>query len=173
MKYLNRNLFVGLIVLAFASTLFANLSLARNIENKTNPKAVSDSLCTGHNAPAGKKDKDDQPVAGAQSQSESESTLNEKINNGRSRIIEGRMLFYDRGCIVCHTVRNRGGRVGPSLDGSAKRHSRQYVASRISDAEFVIKLKKDGVEREAYAMPPSGLTKDQASSLADYIMTLP
>ncbi len=164
MKNLNRNLIVALAVLGIASIVFSNLSQARNIENKASSKATADSLCVGHLAPVNKK-------KGDQSEAKAEPVNDAKHTNGR--VAEGRMLFYDRGCIVCHTVRNRGGRVGPSLDGLGKRHDRQYVAGRINDAEFVVKLKKDSGEHAAYAMPPSGLTKSQADSLADYIMTLP
>ncbi len=165
MKNFNRNLILTLAVLGISSTVFSNLSQARNIENKTTSKATADSLCVGHLAPVKNKKK------GEQSEANAEPATDAKHNSGR--IAEGRMLFYDRGCIVCHTVRNRGGRVGPSLDGLGKRHDRQYVAGRINDAEFVVKLKKDSGEHAAYAMPPSGLTRAQADSLADYIMTLP
>ncbi len=89
------------------------------------------------------------------------------------RAVLGRVLFYDRGCIVCHSVRNAGGHVGPALDSFSRRHNREYLLSRLRDTEYVVKLNNMKGDVYTQSMPPSCLTHDQAESLADFVMGLP
>lgn len=75
----------------------------------------------------------------------------------------GRELFYTRGCAMCHHAEGLGGRFGPRLDGIAQRMDRQALERilRAEDKDARMKL-----------MPP-GLPPDQASSIVDFLLSLP
>jgi mono/diheme cytochrome c family protein len=89
------------------------------------------------------------------------------------KVAEGRMLFNDRGCIVCHSIRNMGGHFAPAFDGISKRHDRQYVADRITAAEFFNQSGDNEYNLRGTVMPPSDLNPEQVESITDYLMSLP
>ena len=88
------------------------------------------------------------------------------------KVAEGRMLFNDRGCLVCHSIRNMGGHFAPAFDGISKRHDRQYVADRITAAEF-FNLGDNEYNARGTVMPPSDLNAEQVETITDYLMSLP
>ena len=96
-----------------------------------------------------------------------------------SKVAEGRLLFNDRSCLVCHSVRNMGGHFAPALDGISKRQERHYVSDRISAAEFFneIDANKNNDPNEynerGTVMPPSDLNPQEVESITDYLMSLP
>lgn len=89
------------------------------------------------------------------------------------KVAEGRMLFNDRSCLVCHSVRNLGGHFAPALDGISKRHDRQYVSDRITAAEFFNQNGENEYSGRGTVMPPSDLNSNQVESITDYLMSLP
>jgi quinoprotein glucose dehydrogenase len=56
----------------------------------------------------------------------------EVLQGGRSE--EGKRIFFERAdvqCLRCHTVRGKGGNLGPALDGLGKRQTREYILESI------------------------------------------
>jgi quinoprotein glucose dehydrogenase len=56
----------------------------------------------------------------------------EVLQGGRSD--EGKKIFFERAdvqCLRCHTVRGKGGNLGPALDGLGKRQTREYIVESI------------------------------------------
>lgn len=45
----------------------------------------------------------------------------------------GRLLFYTKGCITCHSIRGEGGEVGPDLTGVGLRRSFEWLKQLIKD----------------------------------------
>jgi cytochrome c551/c552 len=95
---------------------------------------------------------------------------------------KGEALFNDKGatkCLVCHAVGKK--LVGPDLAGVSKRHSKAWMVKWLakpqdawsSNDPETVQLKKS-VHKETAPktghMPPP-LTDEQASDIADFLMT--
>lgn len=85
---------------------------------------------------------------------------------------QGRKLFYKKGCIACHTVEGRGGRVGPSLNGIGATRSKAFIEQRINSGAVVMKSGA-AYQPSSYSMPPSSLPKRDVKRLSEYLLTLP
>ena len=75
----------------------------------------------------------------------------------------GRELFTSAGCVACHTIEGKGGKVGPDLSHEAKLgRSSQWLIAQITDPKK---------HNPATKMPPHpNLTPAQLKGLADYIL---
>jgi mono/diheme cytochrome c family protein len=83
-------------------------------------------------------------------------------NTGAAR---GKKLFETVGCMGCHTVNGKGGKVGPNLSDEAdKGKSREWLTTQIENP----RANDPQTIMPAY----SNLSKDQVSDLVDYLMTL-
>lgn len=85
----------------------------------------------------------------------------------------GKRLFYERGCMACHSIGDLGGNFAPRLDGIKERRERGFVTTRISDAEFFVQKYPDEYGVRGTLMVPSGLSANEIKSIADYLMSLP
>ena len=86
---------------------------------------------------------------------------------GPREVEAGRRLFESKGCLSCHQVGSKGGYVGPSFtSGSpvAKRFRTGWLVQWLENARAV---KPDVIE------PRFGFSRDQARSVAAYLLALP
>ena len=72
-------------------------------------------------------------------------------------------VFTSMGCIACHSVGGKGGKIGPELDTVATRLDRAYLKKWISDPQKI----KPGT-----AMPKLPLTPEQLTEVLDYLEAL-
>src|SRR6185503_14864148 len=93
-----------------------------------------------------------------------------KVTAGDSK--RGEDLFYNSptaACASCHTVKGKGGAIGPILDGIAVRSDKAYIVESLMDPNA--KLAKGFENLETSPMPPLGmLLKEQ--ELADILAFL-
>ena len=78
-------------------------------------------------------------------------------------VSEGRPAVFDQVCTACHAVGDRGGRVGPALDGVATRYDEAYLRRWLADPQAV----KPGT-----TMPKLVLNEAQIDGLVTYLLTL-
>lgn len=95
------------------------------------------------------------------------------ISSSQAAIAAGRKVFYEHGCIACHTIGKIGGHLAPSLDGISKRRDYSYIVKRITNAEFFTQEHPDEYQGRGNIMPPSNLTAGEISSIANFLMSLP
>jgi len=79
-------------------------------------------------------------------------------------IDRGRTLYGQRGCAGCHIAGERGGYVGPELNGSGTRLQPGWVAAFLLEPERF----KPGTLQPDYA-----LARDEAEALTAYVLSLP
>ena len=84
----------------------------------------------------------------------------------------GRTLYYDRGCVACHSIAKIGGWLGPSLDGVGGRRSRDFIVAHVSNARVHAEIAAEPHERSSQ-MPQLNLSSGQVQQIADFLMTLP
>jgi len=85
----------------------------------------------------------------------------------------GKKVFYERGCIACHSIGGIGGQFAPSLDGISQRRDRKYVAERINAAQLVAQNQTDEYSARGAVMPPLNLSEKEILQVTDFLMTLP
>ena len=85
---------------------------------------------------------------------------------------KGELKFQSSGCMACHMVGSRGGRLGPKLDGIGALRSRAYIENRIAKGAIVMYGDKE-YRTSKYSMPPSRLSEKEVSQITDYLLTLP
>lgn len=78
-------------------------------------------------------------------------------------IARGRTLVVESACLGCHVVGTEGGRVGPTLNGVARRRTAQYVRRKLADPAF---------DNATSMMPSFGLTAEQIEAIVAYLNTL-
>lgn len=99
---------------------------------------------------------------------------NVRALTGGGEVEAGRQAIAGHGCGGCHQipgVQGARGKVGPSLKGFA---ARPYIAGRVTNApEPLIQwvFNPYAIDPKT-AMPPSGLTPDEARDVAAYLYTL-
>jgi mono/diheme cytochrome c family protein len=79
-------------------------------------------------------------------------------------VARGRELFDRHGCQACHIVGDRGGYVGPDLNGSGERLQPGWTVAWLLDPERW----KPGT-----LQPDHGLTRDEAEALTAYVLSIP
>lgn len=86
---------------------------------------------------------------------------------------EGAKLYEQMNCASCHTVRGKGGMLGPPLDGIGGHRGRQWLEARLLNPETQMKEFPDVFGGRPNLMPHPGVSRRQASQIADYLLTLP
>jgi len=76
---------------------------------------------------------------------------------------EGQHLFQQKGCIGCHTVAGRGGKVGPVLDDVGLRRSPEWIMQHFRDPQSVT---------PGSVMPKFGFTETEARALTEFLLHL-
>jgi mono/diheme cytochrome c family protein len=74
----------------------------------------------------------------------------------------GRRLFAQKGCIGCHSVGGRGGKVGPALDGVAKRQTTDWIIQHFRDPAAV---------SPGTVMPKFNLTEPEIRALTSFLVS--
>ena len=80
-------------------------------------------------------------------------------------VTRGRILFEKLGCMGCHTVNGKGGKVGPDLtDEADKGRSRQWLSTQI----------KNPKTNDPQTIMPAfnNLSSEQNNDIVDYLMSL-
>lgn len=88
-------------------------------------------------------------------------------------IEHGKRLFYERGCIACHSIGDIGGTFAPRLDGIKEHRDKKFVSTRISDAEFFVQKYPDEYGERGTLMTPSDLNEKDIRGITEYLMSLP
>lgn len=84
----------------------------------------------------------------------------------------GKKLFYEKGCLACHSLDNVGGRFAPNLDHIGKRKSLKEIAKKILAAELRPNIDSKETAFKADRMPSSNLNLDEVLSIANYLKSL-
>jgi sulfur oxidation c-type cytochrome SoxX len=79
-------------------------------------------------------------------------------------VARGKALFDRHGCVACHIVGDKGGYVGPELNGSGKRLKPGWIVAWLLQPE---RWKPGTLE------PDHGLGRTDAQALAAYVLSLP
>jgi mono/diheme cytochrome c family protein len=90
--------------------------------------------------------------------------LHAEIPRDPKTVARGRELFDRHGCAACHIVGDRGGYVGPDLNGSGARLQPGWTVAWLLDPERW----KPGT-----LQPDHGLTREEAEALAAYVLSIP
>ncbi len=76
---------------------------------------------------------------------------------------EGRKLFEQKGCIGCHSIANRGGKIGPALDDVSLRRSPDWIMRHFRDPQSVT---------PGSVMPKFGFSENQTRALTEFLLHL-
>jgi mono/diheme cytochrome c family protein len=76
---------------------------------------------------------------------------------------EGQRLFQQKGCIGCHTVDGKGGKIGPALDDVGLRRAPEWMIQHFRDPQTV---------SPGTVMPRFGFTEAEARALTDFLVHL-
>jgi mono/diheme cytochrome c family protein len=76
---------------------------------------------------------------------------------------QGRRLFQQKGCIGCHSIAGKGGKIGPSLDDVGLRRSPAWMVQHFRDPQAV---------SPGTVMPRFGFTEAEARALTDFLVHL-
>jgi mono/diheme cytochrome c family protein len=93
-----------------------------------------------------------------------EDALHATVPTDAATVVRGQELFDRHGCVGCHIVGDRGGFVGPDLNGSGARLQPGWTVAWLLDPERW----KPGT-----LQPDHGLTRDEAEALTAYTLSLP
>ena len=74
---------------------------------------------------------------------------------------EGQRLFQQKGCIGCHSVEGKGGKVGPALDDVGQRRTPEWMMQHFRDPQSVT---------PGTVMPRFGFTETEARALTDFLL---
>jgi mono/diheme cytochrome c family protein len=91
-------------------------------------------------------------------------SLETEVPRDAAAVDRGQRLFERHGCQGCHIVGDRGGFVGPDLNGSGRRLKAGWTVAWLLDPERW----KPGT-----LQPDHGLTREEAEALAAYTLSLP
>jgi mono/diheme cytochrome c family protein len=78
-------------------------------------------------------------------------------------VAEGRRVFQDQGCYICHTIGKTGYRFGPDLSHIGVTHDRSY---------WIGWLRDPASQKPTAHMPKLSLTDAEVEALADYLGSL-
>jgi cbb3-type cytochrome oxidase cytochrome c subunit len=76
---------------------------------------------------------------------------------------EGRQLFQQKGCLGCHSIGGKGGKIGPALDDVGMRRSPEWMMQHFRDPQAV---------SPGTVMPRFGFTESEARALTDFLTHL-
>jgi mono/diheme cytochrome c family protein len=78
-------------------------------------------------------------------------------------VAEGRRVFQDQGCYICHTIGKTGYRFGPDLSHIGLTHDRSY---------WIGWLRDPASQKPTAHMPKLSLSGAEVEALADYLGSL-
>ena len=90
--------------------------------------------------------------------------LEKAVPTDPATVARGKELFERHGCIACHIAGEKGGYVGPELNGSGARLKPGWAVAWLLEPE---RWKPGTLE------PDRGLTRPEAEALAAYVLSLP
>ncbi|CAN5455913.1 hypothetical protein BH11CYA1_BH11CYA1_00100 [soil metagenome] len=88
-------------------------------------------------------------------------------------IAEGKKLFYEAGCMSCHSIGKIGGQFAVELDYVGIRKGPKGIRDRLVGAEMLTLGSNDEYNERGTPMPPSNLNSAQIKSITDFLMSLP
>lgn len=75
----------------------------------------------------------------------------------------GKTLFFERGCIGCHSIGGQGGKIGPDLANVGARRDTQWIFDHFKDPK---KVSPETI------MPKFGFSDDEARALTLFVLSL-
>jgi ubiquinol-cytochrome c reductase cytochrome b subunit len=78
--------------------------------------------------------------------------------------VKGAQIFVNRGCGMCHMVNGVGARFGPTLNGVAQRHTKEWVEKHFANPQALT---------PGSAMPPFQFSPDEMNAIVSYLFSLP
>ncbi len=75
-----------------------------------------------------------------------------------STVIQGVNLFYNKGCLYCHTINHYGGKAGPNLT---------TIGNRLSPEALKIRIVNGGVNMPSYG---GILSKDELNKIVAFLI---
>ncbi len=78
-------------------------------------------------------------------------------------VITGRELFFEKGCIGCHSIGGKGGKIGPDLANVATRRDAQWIFDHFKDPKSI---------SPKTVMPKFGFTDDEARALTLFVLSI-
>jgi mono/diheme cytochrome c family protein len=85
------------------------------------------------------------------------------VSTDPETIRRGETLVKQKACLGCHTVRDAGGQVGPTLNGVVGRRGPDYVRKKLSDPTF---------DNQTSMMPNFGLSPEEIEAILAFLATL-
>jgi ubiquinol-cytochrome c reductase cytochrome b subunit len=82
-----------------------------------------------------------------------------KSSSPDSTVIEGVNLFYNKGCLYCHTINHYGGKAGPNLT---------TIGNRLSPEALKIRIVNGGTNMPSYG---GILSKDELNKIVAFLST--
>lgn len=86
---------------------------------------------------------------------------------------QGKALYFKNNCQQCHSIKGKGGELGPPLDGIGGHRGPEWLLARLLDPKEQMEKFADVFGNKPNLMPHPAVTKDDASLIVDYILTLP
>lgn len=85
---------------------------------------------------------------------------------------EGRRLFFDGGCMVCHSIGGAGADLAPTLNGIGARHTRKYIEAHVNNPQqhLAMQAKNSKIKSK---MPQFEFAPNEVSQIAEFLLTLP
>jgi len=77
--------------------------------------------------------------------------------------VRGAQVYVESACSSCHKVNGAGGGMGPSLDGLAERHSREWVIAHFANPRKL---------SPASTMPPFRFSREDQDAILLYLFSL-
>lgn len=85
----------------------------------------------------------------------------------------GKLLYVKHNCASCHQAENKGGTLGPPLDGIGGARGEQFITAHILDPEKQMLEFPDLFGGRSNIMPHLGLKLNEAKLITAYLLTLP
>ncbi len=75
----------------------------------------------------------------------------------------GRRLFAEKGCIGCHSIGGKGGKVGPPLDDAAKRHDAHWISAHFQNPAAL---------SPGTVMPQFNFNEQEIRALTEFLLSM-
>lgn len=85
----------------------------------------------------------------------------------------GKLLYVKRNCGSCHQAENKGGNLGPPLDGIGGARGEQFITAHLLDPEKQMLEFPDLFGGRSNIMPHLGIRLNEAKLITAYLLTLP
>ena len=85
----------------------------------------------------------------------------------------GKLLYVKRNCASCHQTENKGGTLGPPLDGIGGARGEQFITAHILDPEKQMIEFPELFGGRSNIMPHLGIRLNEAKLITAYLLTLP